>query len=267
MCFRIIAISTLLFLLTACEVRSSGSPPGQILLPDATWTRPPAPSPVLPTNMPAITGTQLPVSTNATATRALQFPSLQPGTATRTSMPSIPSLQPATRPAPSATLTPPVIIQPAPTRTLTPVPITTKFSYQSLLNLVGRIPYEDPEFVRFAGSNLSTCVLGMYFQYICQALGVEFARNSGGKVTSFWIYPQGADGNQEYKGELPLGLTWQDTRAVVERKMGPPSRTSVGLGRFEATYLAPKLVIGYQTPSTTNMSARLYYINYQSGLH
>lgn len=97
--------------------------------------------------------------------------------------------------------------------------------------------------------------------YLCKSKGVELhLGGTKGTVLHIILFAQGADGYSQYQGELPYGLSWSDTRAEVERKLG--SGKSVGQGNllYSVLYEDLGLEVQYDTPSTEDLSARIYYI-------
>jgi hypothetical protein len=82
----------------------------------------------------------------------------------------------------------------------------------------------------------------------------------GGKIVSVTLHNRGDD-FAAYTGELPNDLSWSDTRAMVEQKIGPPDELSGGnyVGYF-ATYRRRGLVITYTARSEDDYSAYMQSI-------
>lgn len=97
--------------------------------------------------------------------------------------------------------------------------------------------------------------------YVCRGSGLEYATGEGGRVSTVFLYNQGADGFQAFTGELPAGLSWRDTRADVERRLGAPEsvRGSGEIGVW-LNYPDRGLTIFLNTPDPTDMSAFIHHI-------
>lgn len=99
--------------------------------------------------------------------------------------------------------------------------------------------------------------------YLCKSKGVELHMGgiNGTTVLHILLFAQGADGYSQYQGELPYGLSWSDTRAEVEQKLGLPSK-SFGEGRlpYSVLYEDLGLQVNYDTPSMEDMSARIHHL-------
>ena len=118
---------------------------------------------------------------------------------------------------------------PAPTRASAPKQHTPQYS-----DFLGKNQY-DPEFLNMSQRY---CKLGQY-AWICPGLGIEFLNSRGDNIVDLvWLDPPGTANIKGYEGELPYGLTWSDTRADVENKIGLPDRqynfsweyTKLGIG-------------------------------------
>jgi hypothetical protein len=97
--------------------------------------------------------------------------------------------------------------------------------------------------------------------YLCKSKGIELHMGGmNGTVLAIILFAQGADGYSQYQGELPYGLSWSDTRAEVEQKLG--SGKSVGQGNlpYSVLYEDLGLQVNYDTPSTEDMSARIHHL-------
>lgn len=83
----------------------------------------------------------------------------------------------------------------------------------------------------------------------------------GDRIKTIFVYAEGADGFTAYPGELPSGLTWTQTRADVEARLGPP-RESGGDGviPFWAEYGDGSLSVTYTLLSTTERANRLHHL-------
>jgi hypothetical protein len=96
----------------------------------------------------------------------------------------------------------------------------------------------------------------------CKRLGMEIGDRDG-KIRSVTLYNQG-NGFAAYTGELPNGLSWSDTRATVEQKLGPPdSLTGGNYVGFFAAYERLGLLITYTGRSADDYSATMESIRVQ----
>jgi hypothetical protein len=131
----------------------------------------------------------------------------------------------------------------------------------------GEISRPGSSYQDFLGKNVyedRLLILGcqLDFNYVCKFRGVELSTDANGKIVTVWLYAQGADGFQQFEGKLPYGLTWQDTRAEVERKLGLPSESHEGIDEIKswALYQNGELLITYNTVSAQDPSALMYSI-------
>jgi hypothetical protein len=76
-------------------------------------------------------------------------------------------------------------------------------------------------------------------------LTLNIARVPQRAVGSVTLHARGDSGSVQYPGELPHGLTFSDTRAAVEKKLGRPPASSSWLGYFSADYPTLGLSIRY----------------------
>jgi hypothetical protein len=65
-------------------------------------------------------------------------------------------------------------------------------------------------------------------------------------VESVRVFARGANGSVQYAGELPHGLSFADTRADVEKKLGRAPWSMGGVGLYTARYPTLGLGISYQ---------------------
>jgi hypothetical protein len=54
--------------------------------------------------------------------------------------------------------------------------------------------------------------------------GLAFLFDKKGALTTIFLYADGADGYKQYRGQLPEGLRFSDTREDVENKLGEPEK-------------------------------------------
>jgi len=121
----------------------------------------------------------------------------------------------------------------------------------------------------------SNCTQSGSFQY-CQPAGLALWTDTNRIVRLVYLYINNAEGLATYKGELPLGLTPNDTMADVEYKLGglidvhasqagwepglPDESRTPDYAHSWAVYKRFGVTIVYNSPSATNKSAAIYTI-------
>ena len=78
---------------------------------------------------------------------------------------------------------------------------------------------KDKELADFVASN--NCSSAGQFQ-LCQDAGVALWLDQSQKVNTIYLYALSGNGFAPYTGELPFGLTSNDTMSIVEEKFGSP---------------------------------------------
>lgn len=136
-------------------------------------------------------------------------------------------------------------VRAAATTSTTPAATSGELTYQTLLGKA----LTDPAIVSYL--NTHRCESNGSSSYLCRSAGtfVTFG-GSDRRVVRVRLYA-GAEGVSAYKGALPRGLTWSDTRASIERKIGSPQALQPGVATSPpvfavATYSAPTMEVTYQ---------------------
>ncbi len=81
-------------------------------------------------------------------------------------------------------------------------------------------PTTDPEVQEYLSQNECASI---NMSWLCYRSGVEFSYDTGSNVRGIFYYLQDDGGAfQPYEGPLPGGLSASDTKADVDRKLGPP---------------------------------------------
>jgi hypothetical protein len=100
---------------------------------------------------------------------------------------------------------------------------------------------------------------GDYYSF--QAEGVSLKFDTQNKLDAIFYYSEGADGFQQYKGDLPLGLTFQLTRKEIESILGPPDNSGGGATNIWTYYSSKGIGITYNTTQSDDLEARIHYIS------
>jgi hypothetical protein len=122
---------------------------------------------------------------------------------------------------------------------------------------------------------LHRCSRDRQFQ-MCNDAGVVLWLGLGQEVEAVYLYPNQTRNFAAYKGELPLGLSANDTKASVEEKLGQPNvervlktgwvpgRPDEGARSDHFDYMAADqrfgLTIVYNAPSATYKDATIYAV-------
>lgn len=112
--------------------------------------------------------------------------------------------------------------------------------------------------------------------HLCPQAGMALQTDSQKQIRHIFLYGQGNELFAPFAGELPYGITFKDTMADVQYKLGQPKipqqpqlgwepglPTSGGTPdriHYWATYEQYDLVIVYNTPLADNLNARIYMI-------
>jgi hypothetical protein len=128
----------------------------------------------------------------------------------------------------------------------------------------------DQDVVDFITSNRCSST-GQF--HMCNAAGMALVTGQGQKVETVYLYPNKIDDFEAYQGELPLGLSANDTLASVEDKFGQPKVQQVPqAGResglpdesgtpdhthYWAMYKRFGVTIVYNSPSATDKGATI----------
>ena|ERR1044072_4904690 len=101
--------------------------------------------------------------------------------------------------------------------------------YETIISILGK-NLNDAEVTNFLSSiGDKPETLGVditYYIYKKKGLSLVFDENL--LLSSAQLYPQGVDGYDEYKGDLPPGITFHTSRAEVRAKYGIPAASGGG---------------------------------------
>lgn len=99
---------------------------------------------------------------------------------------------------------------------------------------------------------------GFYYSWKEHGLELLFER---GTVRAVFLYTAGADEFKQYRGELPEGLHFSDTRRDVEKKLGEPKkRGGSGVIPVWVSYPEKGVTITYVSEDTKDMANRIHHI-------
>lgn len=97
-----------------------------------------------------------------------------------------------------------------------------------------------------------------YHEWKGEGLSICFEKEV---VTAVFLYADKADGFKAYRGEMPLGLHFTDTRADVEKKLGAPGKTGGGgVIPFWADYPAKGVGVTYISKDTKDRANRIHHL-------
>jgi hypothetical protein len=121
-------------------------------------------------------------------------------------------------------------------------------NYQALLGK----PLGDQSVGDFMARN--SCSSAVEYQ-LCGSTGIALEMDTDQKVKTVFLFPGSTAGFAAFRGELPYGLHWDDSRAVVEQKLGVTSNTTylqeAGLPEESGTPHNIRLWVAYQESGMT----------------
>jgi hypothetical protein len=121
----------------------------------------------------------------------------------------------------------------------------------------------------------NNCTSSGQFQ-LCQSVGLAFWADADQTIKTAYLYITNSEGFTAYRGELPLGLSSNDTMATVEQKLGQPKidhapQAGWGLGspdesgspdhlHYWAIYKRFGVTVVYNSPSANDKGATIQSI-------
>ena len=100
------------------------------------------------------------------------------------------------------------------------------------------------------------------FFYIWKSKGISL-RFEAGKLVTIHLYAQGADGYEQYLGDLPANLSFTDVRAEVEMKLGNPSLSGgAGVAPYWSEFQNQGVQVGYFSEDTEDLRNRIHHIGF-----
>lgn len=122
----------------------------------------------------------------------------------------------------------------------------------SYLDLLGR-RFDDPVILTVTDSYCSLQTI-TWSKWLCEPLGLDFYMAERSIVTGVIMYPPGHADYVGYGLDLPFELTWNDTRADVERKLGVPDSDDQTFGA-SYKFSGGELIIYYPPDTYGNPSS------------
>jgi hypothetical protein len=140
--------------------------------------------------------------------------------------------------------------------------------------LIGKT-FDDAEVKAYISQSNSTPERNEYEDYgvfIClHRDGVELSANTSGVISNVILHASQSGEYDKYSGPLPLGLSWEMSRAEVEKIIGPPAdhtyfrNSKQGWHEFYAHHPELDLTVTFVAKSETDMQARLLDLRVKNG--
>jgi hypothetical protein len=108
-----------------------------------------------------------------------------------------------------------------------------------------------PEIDRFSDS----------YYYNFKPAGISLRFNTQDQLDAIFFYSEGADGFSQYHGDLPYGLSFQNTRREIESILGPPDASGGGAIDIWTSYHSKGVGITYNTKQSDDLNARMHHIS------
>jgi hypothetical protein len=106
---------------------------------------------------------------------------------------------------------------------------------------------------------------GVLFYWCWPRSGLDARFDEGGVTTAIFLYTAGADGHQQYEGEMPEGLRLTHCRCDVENALGrPPITGGDGVIPFWARYPEKGLQVHYASESTSDLRNRIHHVTVEA---
>lgn len=103
--------------------------------------------------------------------------------------------------------------------------------------------------------------LDRYF-YIFKDIGIDFSFTETDTIQAIFLYSEGADDRRQFNGQLPFGISFGDTRKIVERKIGPPDENNGNdIINFYSTWNDKNISISYKSKDSQDMNNKIHHIS------
>jgi hypothetical protein len=91
--------------------------------------------------------------------------------------------------------------------------------------------------------------------------GIQLVVNHQGLIQAIVLYSEGAYNFRQYRGELPQGLSFTDTRAMVINKLGKPDEETTTLDKHRVDVFAKHhLAVSYKAGEERNNGLRVFVL-------
>jgi hypothetical protein len=99
------------------------------------------------------------------------------------------------------------------------------------------------------------------FFHSWKSKGISLWFNERNRLQTIFLYAEGADGFRQYRGELPGGLRFADTRGDVEKKLGKPEEVGgEGVIAFWADYKSKGILVAYVSKDVSDLKNGIHHI-------
>ncbi len=99
-----------------------------------------------------------------------------------------------------------------------------------------------------------------YF-YIFRSKGIDFSFSTSDTLKAIFLFSESADNHRQFQEQIPYGITFNDTRKVVEEKLGPPDNLGGGgVISFYSNWDKKGILITYKSIDQEDMMNRIHHI-------
>jgi hypothetical protein len=118
---------------------------------------------------------------------------------------------------------------------------------QNYLNKIGT----EPEISRFED----------VYYYIYKSEGIDFSFSILDTLETIHLYSESSEGHRQFQSEIPFGVTFNDTRKVIEKKLGPPdSNGGGGVINYYSIWDKKGILITYKKSDQEDMTNTIHHI-------
>ena len=102
---------------------------------------------------------------------------------------------------------------------------------------------------------------GDKYYYVFESKGIDFSFTNSDTLQAIFLYSESSDNHRQFQSDIPFGISFNDTRKVIEEKLGPPDR-NVGGGviNFYGVWDKKGISITYKTIDQEDMTNRIHHI-------
>lgn len=96
-----------------------------------------------------------------------------------------------------------------------------------------------------------------YF-YIYESKGIDFRFNTSDSLTAIFLFSESSDNHRQFQSYIPYGINFNDTRKVIEEKLGKPNENGgSGVINFYSSWDMKGISITYKTTDEKDMNNRI----------